>query len=146
MPTTQIFEQLGGIETIQRVHKIFYDKIYAHPWLSGFFKNHDQTHIENQQTDFMAERFGSAKNYVGQMPITAHDHMYITEELFETRQVLLKESLQEAGLSETLIESWLFVDSAFKQQVVNKSYSDFKAIDTYKGRIVVPKDKDDIIF
>jgi len=146
MSKTKIFDELGGMETINRVHKIFYDKIYAHPWLGRFFKNHDQAHIEKQQSNFMAERFGSPKTYIGQMPIYAHNHIYITNELFETRQAILKESLQEAGLSPDLIESWLFVDSAFKQQVVNQSYTSFKEVETHKGRIVVPKDKDDIIF
>ncbi len=146
MNRTKIFDELGGLETIHRVHKIFYDKVYAHPWMSRFFKNHDQTHIANQQTDFMAERFGGPKAYVGQVPNYAHNHIFITEKLFNTRQAILKESLEEAGITPRLIESWLFVDNAFRQQVVNKDYKSFKEVETYKGRIVVSENKDDIIF
>jgi len=44
--TDSLFDALGGYETLQRVHKIFYDKVYTHPWLGAFFKGHDQSFIE----------------------------------------------------------------------------------------------------
>lgn len=146
MNRTKIFDELGGFETLERVHKIFYDKVYAHPWIGRFFENHNQQSIEKQQTSFMAERFGGPKQYAGNNAKYTHEHMYITDELFDTRQGILKESLEEAGISPHLIESWLFVDAAFRQQVVNKDYKSFKEVDTYRGRLVYARDKDDLIF
>lgn len=123
---TTLFEQIGGMETIQKVHKIFYDKIYSHPWIGQFFKEIDQGVIENQQSDFMAQAMGGPQNYCGAFPIPAHQHMNISEELFELRHELLKESLLEAGLSSPHAESWLKIDAAFRKGIVKKSLADCK--------------------
>jgi len=42
-----LFDAVGGLPTLQKVHKIFYDKVYAHPWLGPFFEGHSQEAIEN---------------------------------------------------------------------------------------------------
>lgn len=119
-----LFDKIGGYDTIRKVHKIFYDKIYAHPWIGQFFKEVSQELNENQQTDFMVQAFGGPQMYSGAFPVPAHKHMYITVELFELRSGLLKESLQEAGLNEENIESWLRIDSAFKKSLVKGKLED----------------------
>jgi len=72
-----LFEQLGGIETLERVHKRFYDKIYIHPWLKHFFEGHEQAAIELRQTQFMAEKFGADIRYPGMALELAHRRMFI---------------------------------------------------------------------
>lgn len=121
-----LFDQLGGKETLAKVHKIFYDKIYADPWLGQFFKNIKQEIIENQQTDFMMEAMGGPKLYNGAFPVAAHQHMFISEELFEYRHHLLKQAMQEANLAPKLAQKWLKIDSAFKNSLVKKSLENCK--------------------
>ena len=118
------FNELGGAFVIQKVHKIFYDKIYAHPWIGKFFQDIDQNVIESQQNDFMGQSFGGPNTYLGKLPIAAHKHMLISEELFEIRKSLLEESLKEAKICPEHIEKWLKVDGAFKNGIVKKSRSD----------------------
>jgi len=115
---------LGGKETLQKIHKIFYDKVYEPPWMRKFFEAIDQQVIEDQQTDFMMRALGGPNVYCGKLPVPAHRHMYITEELFEIRHEILKESLIEAGVSEELREVWLRIDYSFKEALVKKSFSD----------------------
>ena len=124
-PTT-LFAQIGDYDTVKRVHKIFYDKIYADPWMSQFFQGVDQTHIENQQSDFMVSAMGGPENYSGAFPIPAHQHMNITDELFQYRHTLLKESLTEAKVPTELAEKWLKIDGAFRTGIVKKSVFDCK--------------------
>jgi len=119
-----LFEQLGGRETLQRVHKIFYDKIYADAWIGQFFKRIDQTTIENQQTDFMTQAMGGPEVYSGAFPIPAHKHMNISEELFVLRHGMLKDSLKEAGVPDALAEKWLKIDGSFRTGIVKKSLGD----------------------
>lgn len=119
-----LFEKLGGRPTLEKVHKIFYDKIYAHPWIGQFFKDINQKHIEDQQTDFMTETFGGPTVYFGKLPYVAHRHMYITEELITLRAELLKESLIEAQVPEDLMLSWLKIDGAFKMGIMKDSLED----------------------
>ncbi len=116
-----LFVRLGGRPTLERVHKIFYDKLFVHPWLSGFFVGIEQKLIENQQSDFFSQLTGGPKNYSGRMPKHAHAHMFITEELYDVRHELLKESLVNAHVKSPELDEWLKIDMAFKKVLCKQS-------------------------
>lgn len=115
------YERIGGAETLSRVMKIFYDKIFEDPWMSQYFIDVDQQVIESQQADFMRGLFGGPKNFMGRAPIEAHENMMVTEELFNHRSKLLEESLVEFGVNEADIKEWLRIDRSFKRAVIKKS-------------------------
>ena len=96
---TSFYEAVGGLPTLEKVHKIFYDKIYEHPWLKQFFAGHNQQAIEDRQTSFMGEKMGGPK-YLGKPIKQVHENMYITEELYKVRHKILTEALHEAGVPE----------------------------------------------
>ena len=122
----KLFDRVGGRVTLEAVHKRFYDKIYAHNWIGQFFKGIDQKHIESQQTDFIAMLFGGPKAYSGRMPIDAHEHIMIDDELFALRTELLVQSLKESGIGPVETEDWLRIDGAFKKVLIKKSLSECK--------------------
>jgi len=135
-----LFDEVGGLATLQRVHKIFYDKVYAHPWLKMFFDGHDQDAIESRQTGFMAEKMGGEVDYWGKQPKMAHRQMYITQDLYDIRHDLLRESLQESGVTEALAERWLKIDYAFKRQIVKDSIEAFyKTTWNFEKRVIIPR-------
>ncbi|MBI3772835.1 MAG: group 1 truncated hemoglobin [Gammaproteobacteria bacterium] len=135
-----LFEAVGGFPTLRKVHKIFYDKIYAHPWIGQFFIGHDQVAIENRQTYFMAIKMGGPDQYMGKEPLMAHRQMYITDDLFDLRTELLRESLAEAGVPDALAERWIRIDGAFRRQIVKDSIEDFyRNTFAYEQRVIVPK-------
>lgn len=135
-----LFEAIGGLPTLQRAHKIFYDKVYAHPWLGRFFEGHSQAAIEFRQTTFMAEKMGGPIEYWGKEMKYAHEAMYITRELFDLRHALLAESLREAGVPEDLCQRWLRIDGAFMKHIVKDSIESFYSTTwPYRKRIIVPK-------
>ena len=119
-----LYNRLGGKDTFIKVHKIFYDKAFADPWLSKYFTDKPQAVLENQQTDFMVQLMGGPKIYGGKTPKSAHQHMFITEELFDLRADLLSDALQEAGINDDLRLEWLAADAALKKSLVKKSASD----------------------
>lgn len=123
MEDRTLFEALGGRPVLERVHKLFYDRLYEHPWLKLFFHDVEQKSVENQQTDFMVSNMGGGKMYFGRFPQPAHKHMYITEELFELRHKILGESIRECGVPPDLAERWLRIDQAFKKSLVKESVS-----------------------
>jgi len=134
-----LFDAVGGLPMLEKVHKIFYDKIYAHPWIGQFFQGHDQQAIELRQTQFMGEKFGGPIKYPGMELELAHRRMYITPELFTLRQQLLRESLEEAGVAPELIIRWLRIDAAFRKDIVNESPEDFETIDLkYERPMIIP--------
>ncbi len=133
-----LFEQLGGLPTLQRVHKRFYDKVYAHPWLGGFFAGHAQDAIELRQTQFMAEKFGAKAIYPGRELEFAHRRMFISEALLNVRQSLLREALIEEEVDAQLIARWLKIDHAFWKQLRNDSLDAFRQIDLkYEQPLVI---------
>ena len=134
------YEAVGGLPTLQKVHKIFYDKVYTHDWLRKFFAGHDQKAIEDRQTSFMAEKMGGTAPYLGKDIKMVHEAMYITRELFDIRHALLEESLKETGVDETLRDRWLRIDSAFMQQIIKESIESMYNNDwKYKKPIIIPK-------
>ena len=116
-----LFDRLGGLRTFDVVHKIFYDKAYAHPWLSLYFTDKPQEVLERQQTDFMVQLMGGPKRYAGKTPKSAHQHMMISEKLFDLRAEMLSDSIREAGISDDLREEWLAADGALKKALVKSS-------------------------
>jgi len=124
MEDNTLLQEIGGRPVLEKVHKLFYDKLYEHPWLKNFFLHIDQKVIENQQTDFMVSNMGGGKIYSGGMPRNVHRHMYITEELFDLRTEILKESILACGVPGALAERWIRIDVAFKHSLVKKSIDD----------------------
>lgn len=119
-----LFEQIGGKLTLEKVHKIFYDLIYQHPWIGQYFQAVPQDIIEAQQTDFMTAAMGGPQEYQGKFPNPAHKHMHITGELFDLRQSLLKKAIEEAGVPAEPALKWLKIDAAFRKGIVKDSLSE----------------------
>jgi hemoglobin len=88
----------------------------------------------------MAEKMGGPK-YLGKPVKQVHENLYITEELFQVRHELLKESLFETGISKENIERWLRIDNAFMHSICKQSiesfYRDYHF--PYKRRIIIPR-------
>ncbi len=118
---TQIFEQMGGRAQIDKVTKCFYDKVYEHEWLSKYFVHVPREHIENQQSSFMQGALGGPNRYSGRMITTVHPHMNINEELFDIRERLLKEALEECHTSQEMSDKWLHIDEKFRKNIVKKN-------------------------
>ncbi len=144
MGKSSLLAAVGGRATVERVHKIFYDKIYDHPWLSQFFKNVSQDHIEKQQTDFMLGNMGGVKTYRGLTPVAAHRHIFIDNTLFDIRHAILAESLKEAHIAEPQKTEWLALDARFRSVLVKQSPAQCTGRYGEKSHIVViarPKTK-----
>ncbi len=130
-----LLKRLGGKPILERVHKIFYDHLYAHAWLRPYFTDKPQKVLEDQQTDFMAFLMGGGELYAGKTPKVAHQHMVITEELFEVRQQLLSKSITQAGINDDLRYEWLAADAALKKSIVKRSAADCKV--AYRNQEII---------
>ncbi len=137
-PRASLYDQLGGRECLERVHRRFYDKAFNHPILGAFFNGKSQQHQEDQQSDFMAAQFGGPQRYGGRFPDGAHQHMFITEAHFELRQKLLAETLDECRVAPELRDRWLVIDRNFKSQIVKTSIDECKKRYTKDTIITAP--------
>ncbi|NQZ90651.1 MAG: group 1 truncated hemoglobin [Colwellia sp.] len=115
------FEKMGGRSSLIHINKIFYDKVYKHPWLKLYFEHIPQQLIENQQVDFMQKVLGGENLYVGKAPPAAHMHVLINEDIFKVRKQLLEEAFVEAFAKQELIDKWLALDNSFKRVLFKDS-------------------------
>ena len=138
-PVTCSFAALGGRAALQRVNRVVYDKVYADPWLSRFFTEVAQQHIEDPQTDFMRGALGGAKVFRGHTPRSAHRHMFISQELFERRYALLRDALDEAGVCPELRTRWLEVDAAFRCVVTKQDPGRCRGRNALEGVVVIAR-------
>lgn len=134
-----VFDKIGGKRALEFVHKIFYIKVFEHPWLGQYFEDIDREFLESQQTDFMMGALGGPKVYSGAVPKHAHKHMFITRELFDLRHELLRQSLVEAGIPERPAEQWLRVDRAFASTMVKTSVTECQRRYANEPVVAVPK-------
>lgn len=123
-----LFDRLGGLDTLRKVHKNFYDKLFVHPWLKQFFVEHPQEIFENQQTNFMSGLMGGPKCYAGKTPKMAHQNIFITDEMFETRNAILSQSIKEAGIADDVREEWLAADRTLKRALVKTSVTECRTM------------------
>lgn len=115
-----LFDRVGGRATLDRVHKVFYDKIYEHSWLSQYFDGVPQEIIEAAQSDFFCLSMKGGKVFCGRMPKEAHMHIAVEAELFDIRHQLLINSLDECGVKGADKEAWLKIDMAFRSTILRK--------------------------
>ena len=87
----------------------------------------------------MAGLFGGPKIYGGRPPASAHVHMYITEEVFFTRHILLEEALDEARVRDDLKERWLDHDMGMKKALVKNSISECEG--RYRNEPIIAVEK-----
>ena len=136
---TTFLEELGGKTTLERVHTLLYDKLLSHPWLKGFFVGFERWHLEVQQTDFMSDLFGGPPSYAGRAPMRAHQHIFITEEVFMIRHNLLAEALTQANIANDHKERWLRFDLGMKAAIIKNSVDECEGRYKTEEIVVVPK-------
>ncbi len=136
---TTLYERLGGRPVLERVNRIFYDKVYAHPWLGQFFRGVDQSYIERQQTDLTSQAMGIAGAFQGTYPIPGHKHMFITAELYALRMQLKAEALREAGIAPDMAEEWLAIDRSFEKALVKHSPEQCEKRHATDQIVVIPR-------
>ena len=117
-------EEIGGDAIIEKVHTILYDKLLSDPWLKHFFVGMERWHLEEQQTHFMSDLFGGSGSYHGRLPMNAHQHLFITEEVFMIRHRMLKETLTQVRIPEDQKGRWLQFDLGMKRALVKETIDD----------------------
>jgi len=116
-----LLHEIGGEEGVYRVHERFYEVMFNHPWLGQFFFGKSEEVLIAKQTQFMVAAFNGPNNYTGDTPAFVHMHMFITEDMADLREQILRQAILEEGLSESIADRWLKVDQSFRPAIVKKS-------------------------
>ena len=117
-------EKIGGVERVNQVHQRFYDVMFEHPWLEGFFYGKSKSSLIMKQTQFMVGAFGGENLYKGDTPAFAHMHMFITADMLDERQKVLRQAILDEGLSIDIADIWLQIDDSFRNGIIKKTVDD----------------------
>lgn len=105
METTEnLYEKLGGKETISKVVDVFYDKVLADDTVNGFFAKTDMEKQRKHQTDFISYALGSGVDYSGKSMSKVHEGMNLQPKHYDAIVNHLSTTLREFHVGEEDIQ------------------------------------------
>lgn len=107
MPTTTLYEQLGGQQAIERVVDNFYKRVLADDTVNHFFAHTDMEKQRHHQSAFISYALGGPNHYTGRSMEKAHTGLNLQPEHFDAIALHLGEALSEHGVSQEDINSVL---------------------------------------
>ena len=113
-----LWKQLGGDEKIREILTTFYQKVYADSQLAPFFERVTMERIIGKQFAFLKENIVGEQVYFGEQPRNSHHWMVISDSLFQHRIDLMRQSLQEHSIPQTLIQQFEMYELQFKEEIV----------------------------
>ncbi|MGR9087429.1 MAG: globin domain-containing protein [Gammaproteobacteria bacterium] len=119
-----LLQEIGGEDVVFRVHQRFYEVMFNHPWLGQFFFGKSEVVLITKQTQFMVAAFNGPNHYTGDTPAFIHMHMFITDEMADLRENILRKAILDEGLSASIADRWLKVDGSFRSAIVKKSVAE----------------------
>lgn len=119
-----LFDELGSEARLEAILIQFYERMAKDLLLHHFFIGHDPRAVALQQKNFMLVAMGvrARGHYKGRPPHLAHSAL---PPLFpghlDRRSILLKDLLQEEGLSADAIKAWVQFERAFFKAILARS-------------------------
>ena len=99
------FDRVGGFGTLSKIVLAFYDHVLDDDVLSPYFANVDMRHLIDHQTKFVAYLMGGPASYTDEHLRLAHMHLNIDGAAFERMTAVLRETLEDFGLSDRDVDS-----------------------------------------
>jgi hemoglobin len=116
-----VFREAGGADGIERILRKFYKKMENDILVGFFFAGKDLEHIIQQQKSFILRAMGAIDEYRGKSPKKAHEDLPpILKGHFDRRMKLLRETLEEEGLSEKAVTAWTNFENQFRGALIGE--------------------------
>lgn len=104
---TTLFEDLGGEPALRRITDRFVDRMFDDVMIGFFFRAAQRERIKQKEYEHAAEHLGAGIAYTGRPLQEAHRAHPIMGGQFARRLVILKETLEAAGVPEHVKQHWL---------------------------------------
>lgn len=113
-----LYDEIGE-DFIRKAVDLFYQRAFTDMIIGHFFfgKNHDE--LAAHQAAFTIAALGGPRLYAGRPLVEAHLGHRIRKPHFDRRRMILREVLEELGLSHHLLEAWLAQEEAFRSLIIN---------------------------
>lgn len=117
-PDTDLWHALGEGAGLRHILTVFYEKVYSDDRLSPFFHRVTMARAIDKQYEFLRDVFSGTKNYFGTRPFSAHHWMVISDELFDYREALFFECVEQCGIEQQHIAKWRAFHELFRAELV----------------------------
>lgn len=118
MSAVSLYDKYGGFASVSAVVNAFYERVRESDTLAPYFAHVDMAKLIQHQIAFLCKVLGGPDNYNGRALAAAHAKRGITSEAFDEVAMLLKESLEEAGVEPDDVVTILGVVASVKGDIV----------------------------
>lgn len=116
-PGMSMFDDLGGEPALRRIIDRFVDRVFDDVMIGFFFRNARRERIKQKEYEFAAQHLGADIAYSGRTLEEAHRAHPIMGGQFARRLIILKQTLEDAGVPEHVKEHWLAHTEAQRSRV-----------------------------
>ena len=102
----QLYEKVGGADTIRELVRIFYDRVLADPHLAPFFPETDMESLRAKQVMFLTMLMGRTRTFSGKDLSAAHAGARaqgLTDEHFDALLGHFEASMRDLGVADDYI-------------------------------------------
>lgn len=117
-PHPALWAALEEGKRLRTILQVFYERVYQDPSLAPFFAHTTIEWAIDHQYAFLGQIFSGEQMFFGDRPRNAHHWMVISNELFDYRERLMMQVLEEQGLSKAFRDEWHEVEEAFRSHIV----------------------------
>lgn len=119
LPTdARLWVELDSGKRVRQILDAFYAKVFADERLAPYFQHTTAHHVAGKQYAFLYESMTGEDVYFGDNPYNAHHGMVISDELFDHRQRLMLQTLEEQGLTDGQIRRWTAFEEPYRGHMV----------------------------
>jgi len=119
-----LFERIGGDAAVMAAATLFYQKVIANARVGPFFRGLDLNAQVRKQAAFMTWAFGGPNAYEYRPLREAHAELVtrlgLNDEHFDVIAALLRETLDELGIEEPLVNEVLAVVETTRDDVLGR--------------------------
>ncbi|WP_027258812.1 group I truncated hemoglobin [Leisingera aquimarina] len=119
MPQT-IYEKYGGFSAISRVVMTFYEMALDSDQIGDYFAEVDMARLIDHQTKFISSLLGGPASFSDERLETVHRALAITHDDFDEMGALLKDALEQHGLSEPDVRATLAAIESKRNVIVHR--------------------------
>lgn len=116
--SANLYERLGGRESIAAVVEEFYDRVLADDRVNHFFEDADVSSLRAHQTRFLAAAAGGPVEYDGDDMEAAHAHLDVDDRDFDVIADHLDAALASFDVPETEREEVVAAVAEFRPVIV----------------------------
>jgi len=112
-------ERIGGEEGLERLIRLFVDRVFADFIIGYQFEGRDKERIVRHETEFASAHLGGVQVYAGRPLVSAHRPLKINRGHFRRRLAILRTVLSEQGIAEDVIERWVAFERQFERAITD---------------------------